>query len=147
MTRCIEVNQKMVDDYNAYYLANHPRAKKPPIDRPLFPSLNKILSAPNRMFIANEKKKYGEFARWLVRAYKLNGLLLDEVNLAVFITFKDKTKRDIDNFQAFFLKVMQDALVEEKVIVGDDYTHIKSIISMGEYAKGIEKIRLVISWI
>lgn len=34
------IDQKVVDDYNTHYFRLHPRAKKPPIERPIMPSLN-----------------------------------------------------------------------------------------------------------
>lgn len=34
------IDQKIVDEFNEYYLKRHPRAKKPPIEKPLHPTMN-----------------------------------------------------------------------------------------------------------
>ena len=40
------IDQKVVDEYNQYYFKQHPRAKRPPIERPLHPTMNSWMILP-----------------------------------------------------------------------------------------------------
>ena len=40
------IDQAVVDEYAKHYFSQHPRAKKPPIERPMHPMLNTWMILP-----------------------------------------------------------------------------------------------------
>ena len=63
----IVIDQKVIDEYVEYYFRLHQRAKKKPIERPIMPTLNQIMSS-QRVQIATLKAKYKEFGIWLIKS-------------------------------------------------------------------------------
>ena len=52
----ISITQELVDEYNAYYLSKNKRRKKPAIDSPLLPSLNKWMIMKRPMMNALKQR-------------------------------------------------------------------------------------------
>lgn len=125
----ITIDQPVVDAYNQYYFAQHPRAKKPPIEKPHQPSLNQILIW-SRMQIAGEKAKWKEFGLWLVKCLGLENLKLERFEIETITYFDNKRRHDIDNFCNN--KFILDPLVESGFLVDDDSLHlVRAIASIG----------------
>ena len=132
----ITIDKQLVDKYNTYYFTQHPKARKNPIDKPIYPSINKWTILP-RMSMNNLKQKWTEFGKWIIDYYGYKDLKIDKCDLEVIITFPTKTRRDIDNYCT---KLIMDGFVKEGFLVDDSYFHIQSVLFNGRYEKDVEKM-------
>lgn len=135
----IEFNQDNLDRFLVEYYKTHRKGKKVIIESPIAMSLNKLLVITNRIIQNNHKHNRGEYTKFIIRELGLEKLGINECDLKVEFVFKDRTRRDLDNFSAG-IKHNMDAIVDLGVITDDDYLHIKSITSCARYEKGVSKM-------
>lgn len=123
------------------YFKHHPRSKKPPFESiwgksrdGLAPSWNTFLNCPSRQIQATWKKHYGEYARYCFNKQRVKHPYIDKY-LVLAIQFKPRaTKSDNDNTM---VKPILDMMVEEEVVVDDNYTNMMyfgsfSVVDRGE---------------
>ena len=71
------ITKSDVDEYNALYFNEHQRAKKPPIDKPQHPSLNKYMIMNNHA-ANNLKQNWKRFIIWVLEKNNLMGLGIEK---------------------------------------------------------------------
>lgn len=125
--------------YNNYYFIKYPKRKKKPIEKPTFPTLNSWMIL-KRMAMNNLKQQWKEFGEWTINYYGYENLNIDECCISFEHTFKNKRRRDPDNYiPKFFL----DAMVSTGMIVDDSMNVIKQLNLICLYGKE-DKIEIVI---
>lgn len=126
-------NQELVDKYKEYYFNKYPRRTKFDISATCI-SLNKFTSMI-RMSQANEKIKYAEFCQFVLEYYDVPKLNLTNCKLTLIYKWKDKRRRDYDNFACISLKYNMDQMVKYGLLKDDSFEIIKSIDLRMEYVK------------
>lgn len=129
----IIIDQKTVDQYNKYYFKLHPRAKKKPIERPIMPTLNQIMSS-QRVQIAALKAKYKEFGIWLIKRLGYENLQIDKFELDLHVYMPSNRRFDLDN-SVGSVKVLADSFTETGFIVDDNSKHMIKLTITGEVDK------------
>ena len=143
----ISITQDLVDEYNAYYLSKNKRRKKPAIDSPLLPSLNKWMIMKRPMMNAL-KQRWKDFIIYICEKQGIDGLMIDKCTIEVKLTFHDRRRRDLDNYIAS-MKFIQDGLSAEEgcgVIIDDSYSHITYLGGTAEFKKGIKQTDIIITY-
>lgn len=136
----IEINQSLVDEYNAEYLSKNKRTRKAPIASPHPLSLNKILLM-DYTHRNDVKQKYKEFIMWVCRNQGVDNMRIAECEIFLELVFHDKRLRDIDNHIGGY-KFIADGLTETDgcgVILDDNYQVVKKLSSNIRYEKGEKK--------
>ena len=142
----IVIDQKVVDEYNAHYFRLHPRARKPPIERPIMPSLNQIMIL-QRVQIAALKAKYKEFGTWFIKSLGYENLQLDKFEVEMKVYMPTRRRADIDNHCSGFAKLIFDSFTETGFIVDDDYLHLTKITMSCGYDKDNPRSEIIINTI
>lgn len=135
----IEFTEDNLDKFLKEYYKTHRKGKKTIIESPIAMSLNKLLVITNRIIQNNHKHYRGDYAKFVIKELGLERLGIDSCDLKIEFVFKDRTRRDLDNFGAG-VKHYMDSFTELGVITDDDYLHIKSITSCARYEKGVSKM-------
>lgn len=137
----IVINNETINKYNKYYFQKYPKRKKPPIDSPLHPSMNKwiIMKRPQ---MNDLKQKWKEFGVWVVEMNNLSNLKINKCQITINFYFKDKRKLDLDNRSPKFLF---DAFVSCELLVDDNYFHLNPLILKGNYDKDNPRMEIQIS--
>lgn len=129
----IEFTEELLNEWTSIYMKKHPRARKPPLETPAQPSLNKWAILRRPMMNA-QKQRYKDFVKFVVEHYGLKDLGISECKCR-FITYR-KTKRriDLDNTSPKFIL---DGLTAEcsGVLVDDGIDCIQELILLAEYKK------------
>lgn len=89
-------------------------------------SLNEYirLCRTNKFVGANEKKKIETFIFWQIKEQLKDVEISKRVHISYLFVEKNK-KRDLDNIASFAMKVIQDSLVNSKVLVNDGWEQIE----------------------
>lgn len=117
--------------YNNYYFVKYPKRKKKPIEKPIFPTLNSWMIL-KRMAMNNLKQHWKEFGEWIINYYGYENLNIKECSISFEHTFKNKKRRDPDNYiPKFFL----DAMVSSGMIIDDSMNVVKQLNLMCLYGK------------
>lgn len=109
------------------YLAQHPRAKHPPMDwmgksrDGLAPSWNTFLNCPSRQIQASWKKQMEEYVNFCLHKQHIKHPYLDKFAVLVVQHKPRATNSDNDNTM---IKGVLDELQKEEVIVEDNYKHM-----------------------
>ena len=136
------IDQAVVDKYNAYYFTQHPRAKKPPIDRPIMPSLNQIMIL-QRIQIASLKAKYKEFGMWFIKSLGYENLQLDKFEMFLHVCMPTKRRFDLDNAVGA-IKLLADSFTETGFIIDDNSSHMTKLTITGEVDKDNPRTEIII---
>lgn len=139
-------DQAILMEYRKQYFINHPRARKFPFKDPFPPSLNQFL-VMKREQQNNLKQLWKDFTMFVAKDYA--GLNLTDCEIELKFTFKDKRRRDLDNFSSIALKLLQDGLSAEEgigVMTDDSYFVIQKISATAHYEKGISKLEMIIKY-
>jgi len=135
-------DDNILKKYLQHYFKLHLRRKKPPIDSPLHPSINKwfVMKRPQ---MNDFKQKWKDFAVWVVDYYGYTNLQIDKCSITYKFYFPTKRKQDVDNRTPKFLN---DGLVASGMLVEDDYTHVNPIILWGGYDKENSRMEVIIDY-
>ena len=110
-------------DYEKYNFANHPKAKKKPIENPYHPTLNQWMIMKRPMMNAL-KQKWKDFICWFIDNQGYSNLHIDKCEMKFVTYYKTNRKHDIDNSIGKFII---DGFVESGFIVDDNSEHIISL--------------------
>lgn len=110
-------------NYEKYYFAEHPRAKKKPIANPYHESINTWMILP-RMQMNALKQKWKDFLIWYVHDIGFDSKNIQECEIAFCTYYKTNMRHDIDNSVP---KFMLDGLVCGGLVADDDMKHIKKL--------------------
>jgi Holliday junction resolvase RusA-like endonuclease len=121
------IDNKTLEEYNTYYFKLYPRRKKPPIEKPIPPSLNQwmIMKRPQ---MNNEKQKWKSFGLWLINKYGYNNLKLNDVIITFTYYFNSKRRHDPDNYAP---KFAMDFLVESGLLEDDNFDVVELRLKAG----------------
>lgn len=142
----LTINQDKVDEYERYYFFRYPKRKKRPLEKPFPPNLNKFIlwKRPQQNAI---KQIWKEFIGFIALEY--DNLEITNCEIHFDFTFKDKRRRDLDNYLSTSAKLIIDGLTQadgNNMIVDDSYTNIKKISASAKYEKGIEELKIIIKY-
>ncbi len=125
-------NNEIVEQWKEEYFRLYPSRKKFDI-KPTCMSLNEFTSKV-RLTQADYKVKYAEFVRFVLEQYDIPKLELTDCHLEVVWTWKDKRRRDYDNY-CITLKFFMDEIVKYGLIEDDSYLVIDGV----DLRMGIDK--------
>lgn len=117
------IDNNTLADYEKYYFANHPKAKKKPIENPYHPTLNQWMIMKRPMMNAL-KQKWKDFICWFIDNQGYSNLHIDKCEMKFVTYYKTNRKHDIDNSIGKFII---DGFVESGFIVDDNSEHITSL--------------------
>ena len=137
----IIINKKSVDDYLLYYFVKYPKRKKPPITKPIPPSLNDWMIMP-RFKMNSQKQIWKEFGIWLIKENNLENMKINKCEITIEYFFKDKRKRDSDNYTP---KNLFDSFVISGLLIDDDFGHVESLTLKGNYSKEDPRMEITFS--
>lgn len=116
----LTIDQTTVSDYTAYYFQLHPKAKKPPIQRPYHESINAWMILRRPMMNAL-KQRWKDFIEWLVNEQGYANLRIAKCEIRQRIYYPNNRRHDTDNSVPKFIL---DGLVNGGMIVDDDFRNI-----------------------
>lgn len=127
----IVIDNSVLEEYNKYYFSIHKKAKKPPIERPIHPSINQwfIMQRPQMNAL---KQKWKDFGVWLIKKLGYDNLKLDKFEMECISYMPTKRRVDPDNLTPKFLN---DSFTESGFIVDDDGNHMKGLTLRTDYDK------------
>ena len=125
------LDNSVLERYNEYYFSQHPRASKPPIERPYHPSIN-IWFIMKRPQMNALKQKWKEFIIWWINDMGYQNKLLEKFEVTFTVYFSTKRRHDLDNQVPKFIL---DGFVESQFIVDDDEHHLISLTYKSGYDK------------
>lgn len=125
------LDQKVLDEYNAYYFKKYPRRSKAPIEHPYHESINKwfVMQRPQMNAL---KQRWKEFCIWWIGNLALSGKNLDQFEMTFTTYMPTKRRIDPDNTVPKFIL---DGLVESGFIIDDDGRHLRSLTLKTDYDK------------
>ncbi len=136
------IDNNTIEKYNEYYFKQYPRRKKPPIESPTHPSINKwfVMKRPQ---MNDLKQKIKEFIVWFVEDQGLTNKGIEKCSMTFVSYFKTRMRTDVDNYTPkFFL----DGLVESGFIVSDDYFHVESLLLKCGYDKERPRTEIYVNY-
>lgn len=127
----IVIDNTVLEKYNSHYFQLHPRAKKPPIEHPYHPSINRwfIMQRPQ---MNDLKQKWKNFIIWLIQDLGYQNMQIDYFDMEYIVYMPSKRRSDPDNITPKFI---DDGLVESGFIVDDDGRHMRSLMLRTDYDK------------
>jgi hypothetical protein len=125
------IDEGVLAEYEKYYFALHPKARKKPIEAPHHPSINKWMLLKRPMMNAL-KQRYKDFMVWFVKYMGCEGLAVSDCEMTFVAYFKTKIRHDVDNTVP---KFMLDGLVDSGFLVDDDSRCLKRLTLQCEYDK------------
>ena len=125
------MDNDVINRYNQYYFAHHPRAKKKQIEHPRHPSINQWCILP-RLQMNALKQKWKKFGVWWINQLGYSDMKLDNFGMIVTVYFERKQRHDVDNQVPKFLL---DAFTEAGFIVDDDDLRLRSLTLETGYDK------------
>ena len=134
------IDQAVVDAYNQYYFAQHPRAKKKPIEKPIHPTMNSWMILP-RIQMNVLKQKWKDFIVFVIKYYGYENLQISKC-VMTFTTFVDNhRKMDVD---AFCPKFILDGMTEAKFLVDDNHEILQALTLKIGYDKENPRTEIII---
>lgn len=139
-------DQAILMEYRKQYFIDHPRARKFPFKDAIPPSLNQFLIMKRPQQNAT-KQLWKDFTMFVAKDY--SNLHITKCEIELKFTFKDKRRRDLDNYIACSAKLIQDGLSAEEgigVITDDSYFVINKLSATAKYEKGVSKLEMIIKY-
>lgn len=122
----ITINNSVIDKYTDYYFSVHPMARKKPILHPYHESINTWM-VMKRPAMNALKQRWKDFIRWIVTDNGYENLMIEQCEIVQTIYYPTNRRHDIDNTVP---KFVLDGLVDSRMIVDDDCTHITKLTMM-----------------
>lgn len=103
---------------------------------PFPPSTNTLFSGKARRFKSPAYKKWLPFAKAEIEAEKYRKGFAwknhtGKVRISIVLVAPDKRNRDCSNY----IKAIEDLLVSQGIILGDDYRYVQSVMAMWEESR------------
>lgn len=136
----IVINDTLVEMYNNLYFEEHPRRRKPPIDKCIPPSLNQWINM-NRQQYNNLKQKWSDFIIWVVEQYGLSNKGIERCSVKTRYYFATRHRRDLTNF---VFKIIEDGLVNSGLFIDDNMNVINPLSIEGYYDKENTRMEIII---
>ena len=125
----IILDKEQLKKYNQDYFAEHPRARKAPIQNPYHPSINAWFIL-KRVVLNSLKQKWKYLAIWLAKPYVKEGIKFDKFKMTVYTYMPTKRKFDLDNCCPKFLL---DGFVVSGLLKDDSVDCLQEITLKGGY--------------
>lgn len=117
------IDNAALEEYEKVYFANHPRAKKKPINQPYHESINKwmIMKRPQMNAL---KQKWKDFIIHFIQNSEYKDVHIEQCELKFVTYYGTERRHDIDNGCPKFIL---DGLCDSGFIIDDDSKHITSL--------------------
>lgn len=137
----INITEQDVKQFNNKYFAEHPRAKKKRIERPIHPSLNWYLTA-NNLKVNTVKQSWKEFIIFILEN---NGLTNQAIDYKCDVVYKvycpTRNIPDVDNVTPKFIF---DGLVAGNFFTDDNPKYIKRLTIEVGYDKENPRTEIIV---
>ena len=90
------IDNNVLQEYELYYFAIHPRASKKPIQHPYHESINAWMIMKRPMMNAL-KQKWKDFIVWFVGAQGYTNLRIERCEIEQTVYYPNNRRHDIDN--------------------------------------------------
>lgn len=140
------INKEVIEEYKSIYFKMNPRCRVFPkyFNNPIPPSWNNFISK-QRMEQNNIKSKYKDLAIWLAAKYKIAGLNLEKVCFTFDFYFKDKRRRDVDNY-TLSAKLIDDGFTTANVLIDDSSTYLELKFPPFKYDKENPRLEITVEY-
>lgn len=122
----LTIDEQVLQGYEKYYFALHPKASKRPIAHPYHESINQWMIMKRPMMNAL-KAKWKDFIVWFIDQQGYTNLRIEQCELTFKTYFGTGRRHDVDNTCPKFIL---DGLCESGFIEDDDSTHIQRLTLM-----------------
>ena len=138
----ITIDEDTLTKYNTFYFKQYPKRKKPPIETPHHPSINKwfIMKRPQ---MNDLKQKYKDFMIWLLEDKGLANMKIEYCAMTFTYYFKTKARHDNDNLSPKFIL---DGMAECQFIIDDDYKHLHTLTLKCGYNKEWSRTEILVEY-
>lgn len=119
----VTIDRSLVDRYTEFYFKQHPRAKKPPIKRPIHPSINDWMIL-TRQAMNSLKQKWKDFTIWLVGEWGYTNAQIQKCTVVADTYFPTRIRHDVDNTT---IKFILDGMVEAGMLVDDSSEYVTEL--------------------
>lgn len=117
------IDRGTLEEYEKYYFARHPKAKKKPIPNPCHESINQWMIMKRPMMNAL-KQKWKDFIVWFIEDQGYANLRIEKCEMAFYAYYGNNRRHDIDNSCPKFII---DGLCDSGFVVDDDWRHITKL--------------------
>lgn len=122
-TITLTIDGSVLEEYNAYYFAEHPKAHKEPIPHPYHESIN-VWMIMRRPMMNALKQKWKDFICWFVESKGYSNLHIEKCEIYQTVYYPNNRRHDPDNSVPKFIL---DGLVQSGMLSDDDSKHIKKL--------------------
>lgn len=122
-TITLTIDGSVLEEYNAYYFAEHPRAHKEPIPHPYHESIN-VWMIMRRPMMNALKQKWKDFICWFVESKGYSNLHIEKCEIYQTVYYPNNRRHDPDNSVPKFIL---DGLVQSGMLSDDDNKHIEKL--------------------
>lgn len=122
-TITLTIDKSVLEEYNAYYFAEHPKAHKEPIPHPYHESIN-VWMIMRRPMMNALKQKWKDFICWFVKSKGYSNLHIEKCEIYQTVYYPNNRRHDPDNSVPKFIL---DGLVQSGMLSDDDNKHIKKL--------------------
>jgi len=136
------IDQTTLDKYNKYYFKLNPRKRKPPIEKPTHPSINKWMIM-NRIVMNALKQQWKDFIVWFIEDQGLTNKNIEYCSMTFTSYFRTRIRKDCDNTVPKFIL---DGLSESKFIVDDDWNHLHTLILKCGWDKDRQRTEILVEY-
>jgi Holliday junction resolvase RusA-like endonuclease len=144
--KIIVINKDIMEEYQIYYFEKNPRCRVFPkyFENPIPMSWNTFISK-QRMIQNTIKGKYKKFAIWLAERDGINNLNLEKVCITFDFYFKDRRRRDCDNYTSS-AKFINDGFTEAGVFIDDASKYLELKFPPHKYDKHNPRLELILEY-
>lgn len=144
--KVITINKEIMEEYRKFYFKTNPRCRTFPkyFENPIPMSWNTFISK-QRMIQNTIKGKYKGFAIFLANKYEINDLNLESTCFTFDFYFKDKRRRDCDNYTSS-AKFINDGFTEANVIIDDASKYLELKFPPHKYDKENPRLEIIIEY-
>ena len=122
-TITLTIDKSVLEEYNAYYFAEHPKAHKEPIPHPYHESIN-VWMIMRRPMMNALKQKWKDFICWFVESKGYSNLHIEKCEIYQTVYYPNNRRHDPDNSVPKFIL---DGLVQSGMLSDDDNKHIEKL--------------------
>lgn len=134
------IDNSVLEEYNRYYLLQHPKAKKKPIAHPYHESIN-VWMIMKRPMMNALKQRWKDFIKWHITQLGFSELHINKCEISQVVYYPTNRRHDIDNSVPKFIL---DGLTESGMIIDDDSRHITRLTLECYVDKGNPRTELTI---
>jgi len=136
------IDDYVLDKYNKYYFRLYPNRRKPPIEKPIHPSINKWMIM-KRPIMNALKQTWKDFIVWYIEDQGLTDKGIDKCSMTFTSYFRTRVRKDCDNTVPKFIL---DGLSESGFIIDDDSNHLHTLILKCGWDKERQRTEILVEW-